>query len=73
MTVAAKRKAVVINTSEIADQIFSLWLKAPDVAENAKPGQFVSLYCNEGSRFLPRPISICEIDKKGGLVRLVYR
>ena len=39
----------------------------------AKAGQFVSVYCNEGSRLLPRPISICEIDRKDGAIRLVYR
>jgi dihydroorotate dehydrogenase electron transfer subunit len=50
-----------------------MWLKAPDIAEVAKPGQFVSLYCNDGGRLLPRPISLCEIDREQAAVRLVYR
>ena len=39
----------------------------------AHSGQFVSLYTNDASRLLPRPISICETDKKQGSIRLVYR
>ena len=35
--------------------------------------QFVSLYCKDGSRLLPRPISICEIEPEKKALRLVYR
>lgn len=38
-----------------------------------KPGQFVSLYTNDKSKILPRPISLCEIDKENGRLHLVYR
>ncbi len=37
------------------------------------PGQFVSLYPKDGSRLLPRPISLCGIDRDKGELRLVYR
>ena len=50
-----------------------MWLQADKIAQNAKPGQFLSLYSRNGSRLLPRPISICEIDKVKGRIRLVYR
>ena len=50
-----------------------MWLHTDQIAAHAKAGQFVSVYCNDGSRLLPRPISICEIDKKDGAIRLVYR
>ena len=63
----------VVRQEQIATDIYSLWLKTEQIAAHAKPGQFVSVYCNEGSRLLPRPISICEIDKKEGTLRLVYR
>lgn len=65
--------AIIIRQEEIADDIYSMWLRTDDIAVHAKAGQFVSVYCNEGSRLLPRPISICEIDKKDSAVRLVYR
>lgn len=65
--------AIIIRQEEIADDIYSMWLRTDQIAAHAKAGQFVSVYCNEGSRLLPRPISICEIDKKDGAIRLVYR
>lgn len=67
-----KEKAVIISQEEISLDIYSMWIQT-NAAKTAKPGQFVSLYCNDGSRILPRPISICEIDKEGNKLRLVYR
>ena len=68
-----KMTAKVLRQEIIASDIFSLILSAKDIADEAKPGQFVSLYSADGSRLLPRPISICEIDKNAGTLRLVYR
>lgn len=65
--------AIIIRQEEIADDIYSMWLRTENIAAHAKAGQFVSVYCNEGSRLLPRPISICEIDKEKGALRMVYR
>ncbi len=73
MSVAMKKNVVITDNSMLAEDIYSMWLEAKDIADNAKPGQFVSLYCKDGSRLLPRPISICEIDRAKGAVRLVYR
>ena len=50
-----------------------MWLQTETIAADAKPGQFISLYCQDGARLLPRPISLCEIDKDGGRLRIVYR
>ena len=68
-----KEQAIIIRQEEIADDIYSMWLRTEEIAAHAKAGQFVSVYCNEGSRLLPRPISICEIDKEAKRLRLVYR
>lgn len=65
--------AIIIRQEEIADDIFSMWIRTEQIAAYAAAGQFVSVYCNDGSRLLPRPISICEIDKKDNAIRLVYR
>ena len=56
--------AIIIKQEEIADDIYSMWLHTEQIAAHAKAGQFVSVYCKEGSRLLPRPISICEIDRR---------
>lgn len=67
-----KEQAVVVSQEELAPDIYSLWIKTT-AAETAKPGQFVSVYTNDPSKLLPRPISICEIDQKNQQLRLVYR
>ncbi len=67
-----KENAVVLSQEKIAEDIYSMWIKT-DAAGEAKPGQFISMYTNDGSKLLPRPISICEIDKAGGSLRVVYR
>ncbi len=72
MSEKIKEKAVIISQEEISLDIYSMWIQT-NAAKTAKPGQFVALYCNDGSRMLPRPISICEIDKEGNKLRLVYR
>lgn len=67
------KNVVITSMVKVTDGIYSMWIKDKDLACNAKPGQFVSLYCKEGSQLLPRPISICEIDRDNETLRLVYR
>ena len=68
-----KESVTVVSQESIAEEIYSLWLQTADIAEHAVPGQFISMYTNDGSRLLPRPISICEIDRAKGQLRVVYR
>ncbi|MCU6762574.1 Dihydrdoorotate oxidase B%2C electron transfer subunit [uncultured Roseburia sp.] len=68
-----KEQAVIISQEEIAPGIYSMWLKTNQIAKHAKAGQFISLYCDDKSRMLPRPISICEIDAADSALRIVYR
>ena len=73
MSVAIKKEAVITEQIKLAEGIYSMWIRSEEIAASAKPGQFVSLYCRDGSKLLPRPISICEINRKQGTIRLVYR
>ena len=73
MSMAKKECIKVLHNERIEEGVYDLWLDAGDMATRAQPGQFLSLYCNNGGRLLPRPISICEIDKKSKRIRLVYR
>ena len=59
-----KEICTVIRQKEIGDGIFSMWIQTENIGKEAKPGQFVSLYSKDGSKLLPRPISLCEIDLK---------
>lgn len=76
MTEKRKVQAVIAGQECLTDGIYSMWLQFPtdyNVAEMAVPGQFISMYCREGSRLLPRPISICERNPKEAKLRVVYR
>ncbi len=68
-----KMTSTILQQDCIGTDIYSLWLDAPEIASQAKPGQFISVYSNDSGRVLPRPISICEIDKEKGALRIVYR
>ena len=72
MTTKKKEQAKVVSQEQLADGIFSMWIQT-EAAGSARPGQFISMYTNDGSKLLPRLISICEIDKEGGKLRVVYR
>lgn len=68
-----KRTARVLRQEEIGTEIYSMWLEEEQIAKGARPGQFVNVYCRDGSRLLPRPISVCETKKEKGALRIVYR
>ena len=68
-----KKSCKILSQECIGTDIYSMWLDAGEIGKNAVPGQFVSLYSRNGSKLLPRPISLCEINKEEGKLRLVYR
>lgn len=68
-----KMTANIIRQEMIGTDIYSMVIEAKEIAVQAKPGQFVDLYSADGSKLLPRPISLCEIDREAGTLRLVYR
>lgn len=70
---ALKITAKVRSQEQLATDIYSLVLYAPEITEQAKAGQFVSVYSKDGANLLPRPISLCEVDHTNGTIRLVYR
>ena len=65
--------AEIIRHTSLSDGIFDMTLKAEEIAKEAKAGQFISVYLNNKSKILPRPISICEIDTETSKLRVVYR
>ena len=68
-----KKTVSVVSQEYLSQDVCSMWLQAGDMALEAGPGQFLSVYGRDGSRLLPRPVSICEIDKNLGRIRIVYR
>ena len=68
-----QENVTVVSQKQIADGIFDLVLQTKEIAAHAKAGQFVSVYSDDASKLLPRPISLCGIDREAGTLRLVYR
>ncbi len=63
----------VVSQKQIGAGIYDLTIQTKEIAAAARAGQFVSVYSNDASKLLPRPISLCGIDRKAGTLRLVYR
>lgn len=63
----------VVENKRLGSDVFSMWVEAGEAALKATAGQFASMYSKDGARLLPRPISICEIDREKKRLRLVYR
>lgn len=65
-----QRICPLIEARPLTADIWSFLIEAGEMAETAKPGQFVSIACGEG-RLLRRPISIC--DAGAGMLWLVFQ
>ncbi|EGC01303.1 dihydroorotate dehydrogenase electron transfer subunit [Ruminococcus albus] len=63
-------KYQIVSKKNLAKGIFDVEILCPEIAELAQPGQFAQVAA-EGF-FLRRPISICDIDKAKGTIRLVF-
>jgi ferredoxin--NADP+ reductase len=61
----------IVERQEMAQgTIISNWVKAPKIAQKAKPGQFVILRANEkGERI---PLTMADTDPERGLINLIY-
>ena len=68
-----KLEAEVRSQEKLAEGVYSMEIFSPQIAGQAKAGQFISVYTKDKSRLLPRPISLCGIDRAKGILRIVYR
>jgi ferredoxin/flavodoxin---NADP+ reductase len=61
----------IVERQEMAQgTIISNWVKAPKIAQKAKPGQFVILRANEkGERI---PLTMADTDPERGLINVIY-
>ncbi|MBQ3104709.1 MAG: dihydroorotate dehydrogenase electron transfer subunit [Lachnospiraceae bacterium] len=67
-----KQTAVVLSQQELSPGIFDMWI-GTDLVSDAAAGRFIGIYPADRSRLLPRPVSICEIDREKQRLRVVYR
>lgn len=67
-----QERATVLSQECLGAGIYDLTIQTKEIAAHAKAGQFVSVYSDDASKLLPRPISLCGIDAEAGTLRLVY-
>lgn len=69
-----KLKCELIKKEKLIDGIYKFSVKAPEIANIAKAGQFLEIKVSEtGEPFLRRPISIFNIDKESGIVEFIFQ
>lgn len=61
----------IVSAKEIGREIFDFTVFYPELAQWASPGQFAHIYLP--GHTLRRPISICDINKERGYLRLVFQ
>lgn len=60
----------IINKNNLAKNCYDFTIHCPEIANIASVGQFAHILADGFS--LRRPISICEIDKNNGTIRIVF-
>jgi len=67
-------KVKILSKEEVAPNIYLMKLKAPSVAQEALPGQFIHIKCSKGNYpLLRRPLSIHRIDKEKGEIYILFQ
>lgn len=65
------RQAIVISNDQLAEKYWQMVLQCPEIAVDAKPGQFVEVYFPKSVKIFPRPFSIANSD--GENIVLIYK
>jgi len=67
-------KCPIIDNLHITSNIYKMRFKSPDIALQSYPGQFLQLrVTNNLDPFLRRPFSISRVDKKQGIIHILYK
>ena len=66
--------AKLIKKEEIIRNIYKFSVKAPEIVESAKTGNFIEIRVTDGiDPFLRRPISIYNLDKEKGILEFIFQ
>lgn len=61
----------IIHKQRLHETIYSMWIKAPEVAQSVQPGQFIILMIKEqGERI---PLTVADFDREKDLIRIVFQ
>lgn len=61
----------IIESTELVNNIYRMVVKAPRVAKNCLPGQFVIVRVDEDSERIP--LTICDYDRENGTITIVFQ
>ena len=65
--------ARVLSCETMAQDLVRIILSAPDIAAQAKAGQFIHILVPDSGHVLRRPISLADVDRTTGTLTLIYR
>jgi len=69
-----KVESKLVKKEQLVDGIYRFRVEARQIAENAKPGQFIEIKVSKTKEpFLRRPISIYKIDKEAGEIEFIFQ
>ena len=61
----------IIEASELVNNIYKMVVKAPRVAKNCLPGQFVIVRMDDEAERIP--LTICDYDRENGTITIVFQ
>ncbi|HBY56488.1 MAG TPA: dihydroorotate dehydrogenase electron transfer subunit [Candidatus Atribacteria bacterium] len=74
MSTILNKKIKILSKKEVAPNIYLAKLKAPEISQEALPGQFIHIKCSKDNYpLLRRPISIHRIDKEKGEIYILFQ
>lgn len=59
----------IVANKQVGDKLFTMQLKAPEIARSSSPGQFINIYFQDSVKIFPRPFSISEIKDDNIFIR----
>ena len=66
--------AKLVEKEEVIKGIYKFSVKASEIVEDAKPGNFIEIrVTDQVEPFLRRPISIYNLDRKNGILELIFQ
>lgn len=71
---AKQEQAELINKEQLTSDIYKFSVKAPEIIEDAKPGNFIEIRVSDQTEpFLRRPISIYNLDRENGILEFIFQ
>jgi len=61
----------IIKKEMLYQDIYAMWVKAPEVAKSVQPGQFIILMTRENGERIP--LTVADYNRKDGLIYIVFQ